>query len=146
MEKLFALRNIHLQPMADDDGFDLMIAYNDRLLDLNILIEFAGVAISEDSNVPEEISIHAISLQNDILYSYVLFVSGELLGPLPVYRLIADAVEFIERCNADTVLNDLEQICTSASRYDANYENREYYESIVWKFKTVLELIGENKK
>lgn len=141
MEKLFALKNILLQPLVDAYGDDLVIAYTEKLLDRNIILEFSGVSVNDDSGIPEEIGIFAIANVKNSIYLFTLFVSGEILGPLPVFRLVADAIEYIESCNKDTILSDLEEICTSVSVYDKNFENKEYYQSLVWKYNSALDLI-----
>lgn len=145
MEKLFAQKNIRLQPIVDQDGNDSFIAYTDKLLEYNILIEFYGVATDNYSDVPEEVGIFAVSHFKETYYSFVLFVTDGVLGPLPVFRIISDAIDFIEQCSPDTVLADLEEVSTSTSLYgNKSYEGKDYYESEVWKFKTAMELIGSN--
>lgn len=146
MEKLFALKNMGIQPIVDLYSDEINTAYTDKLLQLGVLIEFSGVAVHNDPHLPEGTSISASLYTDGVVYSYILFVSNEILGPLPVFRIIADAVEFIESCHTETVIEDLKQIVTSYSALNENYQNKEYYENEVWKHTTALELIWKKRE
>lgn len=146
MRKLFASKNIRIQSFIDTYGDDINIAYTEKLLQRNVFIEFSGVAVSDDDDVSEEVSVSASYRENGMIYSCVLFVSGEVLGPLPVFRIIADAIEFIENCDVQTVGEDLETIATSYDILDKDYENKEYYQNAMFKHTRALELIKKSRE
>ncbi|SKB96011.1 hypothetical protein SAMN05660841_03299 [Sphingobacterium nematocida] len=119
MKKLFASKDIRIQEMEDLYGGGINIAYTSKLLQLNVLIEFFGVSIEGDPYVYEEVGVYASIYEDGIVHSYVLFISGETLGPLPTFRLIADAVDFIEACDQYAVKEDLKGIAMSYSAIDS---------------------------
>lgn len=83
MEKLFKHNGIGLQPFVDEDGLDEHFAYTDKLLALNVLIEFY-TAITDDSeeNYEEETVVAAITYTEKCSYSFALFHSTNVTGPL----------------------------------------------------------------
>ncbi|PWN64134.1 hypothetical protein [Chryseobacterium viscerum] len=146
MKKLFALKNIGIQPITDLYSDKINIAYTGKLLQLGVLIEFRGVVFENEPYLPEEILVFANICANGIIHSYVLFVSHEVLGPLPVFRVIADAIEFIEQCKAGSVIEELKQVATSYSAIDKSYENKEYYKNELWKYTRALGLIRKKRE
>src|SRR5215217_8321675 len=113
MEKLLSSKNIHVQVIQDLNGEEIYFAYTKKLLELNILIEYYGVTTSDDDSISEEVAVFVYCKQDTSIHTYVLFVSDQVLGPLPIYRLIVDAVEFIEHCDAKTVLEEMKAVTTS---------------------------------
>ncbi|WDF77151.1 hypothetical protein PQ469_25015 [Mucilaginibacter sp. KACC 22773] len=77
---------------------------------------------------------------------FILFVSAETLGPLPVFRIIADAIEFIENCDRQTVKEDLKAIATSYEVLDKDYDNKKFYQNAVIKHTRALELIKKSRE
>ena len=144
MNKLFELNNIGLQEMVDEDGLDIYIAYTDDLLKKNLLIEFYEAEM-EDSI---ETAIFVISCDEVRSYTFVLSVSEEVMKPLQVYRIVADAIEFIAKCNKATVLVDMEAFATGVSTSD-DIENKkdriQVFEQEAWKFNTAMGLINDRR-
>lgn len=149
MKKLFALKNISLQPMVVQDGLDITIAYTKQLLAKDVLIEFYTAPTSDDPHdTEEETAVLAITYTKDRSYSFALFHSFEVIGPLILYRIVSDAIEFIENCDKDSLITDLEEIATgytTSDILDDPKDRKRIYDSEVWKFKTALELIGEKR-
>lgn len=145
MEKLFGSKNIRIQPIRDLYESETNIAYTDKLLKLNVFLEFFGVAIADDSSIPEETAVFAHHFDNDVVYSYVLFVSAQILGPLPVFRIIADAIEFIEMHDQRSANENLKAIATSYEILDHKHNNKKYYQNVIFKKRKALELIHEKQ-
>ena len=145
MEKLFISKGIRIQSIEDLDQEEVNFAYTSKLLHLNVLIEFFGVSVEGDPYVYEETGVFASIYENDVVHSYVLFVSGETLGPLPIFRIIADAIAFIEICDKETVKNDLKGIATAYSSIDNKFDNVQYYKNVVFKHTRALEMIKKNR-
>jgi len=131
--------------MEDLDGEEIRIAYTSKLLELNVLLQFFGVSVEGDPYTYEEIGVFASSYENTVLHSYVLFVSDQVLGPLPIVRVIADAIEFIEQCDKGSVIEDLKGISTSYAAIDSDHENPAYYNNAVAKHIQALELIKKTR-
>jgi hypothetical protein len=147
MEKLFAMGNIGLQQMVDEDGLDIFIAYTDDLLKKNLLIEFYQDSTSDDPGDYEtETAIFIISCDAERSYSFVLSVEADFIKPLFIYGIVAHAVEFIRTCDKGTVLADLQEICTGFSTSDEmeGLDGKRIYESDKWKFDTAMDLIRES--
>lgn len=132
--------------MEDLYGSEIDIAYTGKLLDLNVLIEFSGITVADDSAVSEEVGVFAHYFENGVVHSYVLFVSGEVLGPLPVVRIIADTVEFIERYGQEMVKENLKAIATFYEIIDRTHDNLKYYQNAVFKHTRALELIKKSRE
>lgn len=150
MERFFRHNNIWLQHFVDEDGIEKYYAYTDKLLAHNVLIEFY-TAVTDDSeeDYEEETAVLAIIHTEAISYSFALFHSYNVVGPLPLYRIIADAIDFIEHSSSETLLADLAEISTgdtSSDMMDDEADRKRIYDSDVWKFNTVLELIRERRK
>jgi hypothetical protein len=150
MEKLFARNNIGFQPIVDQDGLDINFAYTDKLLSLNVLIEFYTAVLDDsEENYEEETAVFAITYTKERSYSFALFVTSEVVGPLILFRIIADAIKFIEHSDKNSLLDDLEEIATGHTTSD-DVENprdrKEFYENELWKFNTALGLIEEKKR
>jgi hypothetical protein len=137
MEKLFAINNIKLQQINKEDE-QLYFAYTDSSLKKNVIIEFSGVSEAKNDFVYEEVAIFAYLRVNDTVYQYTLLVSPEVHGPLLIYNIIATAFRYIETCDTNTILSDLEQISTSVSTYDQTTEYKMYYKDILWKYDSVF--------
>lgn len=146
MEKLFASKNIRIQLMEDLYGSEINIAYTGKLLDLNVLIEFSGITVDDDPSLSEEVGVFANYFENGVVHSYVLFVSGEILGPLPVFRIIADAIEFIEKYGQEMVKENLKAIATFYEAIDRTHDNLKYYQNAVFKHTRGLELIKKSRE
>lgn len=146
MEKLFASKGIRVQSMEDLYESEIKIAYTGKLLELSVLIEFFGITVNDDLSIPEEVGVFVSCHENGVVYSYVLFTSAETLGPLPVFRIIADAVEFIESCDQLTVKEDLKAIATSYEVLDKDYGNKKFYQNAVFKHTRALELIKKSRE
>jgi hypothetical protein len=146
MEKLFALKTIALQQMVDEYGLDITIAYNEDLVKKNLLIEYYEVETGEGEDYEIETGVYVISCDRERSYSFVLYAAPDFIKPLFIYRLIADAVEFIANCSKETVLSDLEQISTGHTTSDdmGNLADRKrVFKSEKWKFDTAMELIKQ---
>lgn len=147
MEKLFERGKIGLQPFVAADGLDKHFAYTDKLLELNILIEFYTAVIDDsEENYEEETAIFAITYNKERSYSYALFHSVEVIGPLLLFRIIADAIHFIEHSSKGNLLDDLEEISTGHTTSDILEDPKEraaYLDAQIWEFKSVLELITD---
>lgn len=146
MEKLFASKGIRIQSIEDLYQNEINLVYTSKLLQLNVLIEYFGVSIEGDPYVYEEVGVFASIYKNDVVHSYVLFVSGETLGPLPIFRIVADAVAFIELCDEETVKEDLKRIATSYSSINNKNDNIKYYKNAVFKHTKALELIKKSRE
>ncbi|MBN8856687.1 MAG: hypothetical protein BGO55_06305 [Sphingobacteriales bacterium 50-39] len=150
MEKLFERSNIGLQQLVAEDGLDKYFAYTEKLLSLNVLIEcYTAVLDDSEADYEEETAIFAITYNEERSYSFALFVSSEVIGPLILFRIIVDAINFIEHSSKDSLLDDLEEIstgCTTSDVIDNIKERKEFYEDEVWEFKTVLDLIHDKGK
>ena len=144
MEKLLASKKISTVFMDDLFGEKINMAYTGKLFQSNILIEFFGVSVEGDPFIYEETGVFASLKQNDIIHSYVLFVSGETLGPLPISRVISDAVEYIESCGQKSLIEDLKEISTSYELIDANHDSKEFYKNALYKHNKSIEII-ENR-
>ncbi|TDX00456.1 hypothetical protein [Dinghuibacter silviterrae] len=149
MENLFKVKNIGLQPLVDQDGLDVHMVYTEKLLSLNVLIEFYTAVIDDsEEGYEEETVIFAITYTKERSYTFSLFHSLNVVGPLQLYRTIADAIEFIERSSKDTLLADMEEISTGHTTSDIAdnpRDRKKIYEDDVWKFKTTLDLIAERR-
>ncbi|SOD17713.1 hypothetical protein [Pedobacter xixiisoli] len=141
MEKLFASKNIHIVSIKDLYNDERRIAYTSKLLKLNVLINFYGVVVEDKSDVYEEVGIFASYLENDIVHVYVLFISDNVLGPLPIFRLVVDAVDFIENCEAGSVKEDLKAISTFYSSLEDSAESMDDYDNAQFIHVRALEQI-----
>lgn len=150
MEKLFTRNNIGFQPIVDQDGLDINFAYNDKLLSLNVLIEFYTAVLDDsEANYEEETAVFAITYTKERIYSFALFVTSEVVGPLILFPIIANAINFIEHSDKNTLLDDLEEIATGHSTSDDvenPHDRKNLYENELWKFNTALDLIKEKKR
>lgn len=150
MEKLFQRGNIGLQPFVDEEGLDEHFAYTEQLLALNVLIEiYTAVLDDSEEGYEEETVIFATTYDQERSYSFALFHSTEVVGPLVLYGIISDAISYIEQSNKETLLDDLEEISTgqtTSELADTPQLRKKIYESDVWKFKSVIELIKENRR
>ncbi|WP_341836916.1 hypothetical protein WJU16_03380 [Chitinophaga pollutisoli] len=149
MEKLFERNNFGLQPFVDEDGQDTYFAYTDKLLALNVLIEFyTAVTDDTEENYEEETVVSAITYTENRSYSFALFHSTNVIGPLILYRIVADAIHFLEQSSKATLLEDLEEISTGGTTSDVmdnEADRKRVYDSDVWKFTSVLDLIKEKR-
>ena len=144
MEKLFKRKNINLQSFINEEEDIEYFAYNDKLLYYNILIKFGTSVLDySDENYEEETGISVISYDADFSYSFILFVSAEVVGPLLLYRIILDAIDFIDKSEEDTVLADLEEISTGHIKHSRTDKNS-YYENDVSEFRKILNLINNS--
>ncbi|QEM05015.1 hypothetical protein DIU31_016375 [Mucilaginibacter rubeus] len=142
MENLFASKNIQIVPIVDMYESELYFAYTPKLLQLNVFVEFFGVSKNDDDEVPEEVGVFANYYENGEVYTYVIFSSPELLGPLPVFRIIVDAVEFIENSNSHSVKELLKEIATSSEKIDKSHPNNKYYQNALFKYNAAEQLIN----
>lgn len=147
MERLFERNNIGLQHFVDEDGLDKYYAYTDKLLARNVLLEFY-TAVTDDSEeeYEEETAVFVITHTGNRSYSFALFHSLNVVGPLQLFRLIADAIDFIERADSDNLLVDLTEISTGSTTsdmVDSVADRKRIYDSDVWKFSSVLDLIKQ---
>ena len=141
MEKLFKRKNIDLQSFINEDEDIEYFAYNDKLLYYNILIKFGTSVLDySDENYEEETGISVVSYDADFSYSFILFVSTEVVGPLLLFRIISDAIDFIDKSEENTVLEDLEEISTGHIKHSRTDKNS-YYENDVSEFRKILNLI-----
>ncbi|WP_447642592.1 MULTISPECIES: hypothetical protein [Chitinophagaceae] len=65
---------------------------------------------------------------------------------LVLYRIVADAIHFIEQSSKATLLEDLEEISTGGTTSDvmeSKAERKRVHDSDVWKFTSVLDLIKQ---
>lgn len=141
MEKLLRSKNIETQPIQDLYSDDISFAYTKKLLDLNVLIEYYGVSSADTDEVWEEVAVFAHLKEGPVIHSYVLLVSNEVLGPLPIYRVIVDAVEFIERCEVKNVVEEMKAIATSYEVLTKAFEDPEFYENAIYMHNKAIELI-----
>lgn len=150
MEKLFKHNNIGLQQYEDEDGLDKYYAYTDKLLARNVLIEFYTAVIDDsDENYEEETAIIAHTYTEDRSFSFPLFHSLHVVGPLQLYRIIADAIDFIERSDSNNLLDDLTEISTGSTTsdmMDSVEDSERIYDNDIWEFTAVLDLIKERHK
>lgn len=123
MEKLFATKNIELLPMLHAELGERTLAFTDMLLQASLLFEIDGVCLAENNNTYEEVTIFATYQTPTSYHKYVLFVSDAVLGPLPIFRIVADAVEYIESCDVSTWVEDLKQIATA---YETTGVDKDY--------------------
>jgi hypothetical protein len=151
MEKLLALKKIGLQQIvSEDDGLDVFMAYTDDLLKKNLLIEYYGVVTADtEEDFEEETAVSIITYDKERCYSFILFAEPSFMKPMQVYRIIVDAIEFIESCDKESVLSDIEDICTGFSTSDDisdRKDRKRYYELEKRKFDTAMELIRQKGK
>ncbi|MBX3242284.1 MAG: hypothetical protein KIT80_14955 [Chitinophagaceae bacterium] len=149
MEKLFERNNIGYQLFVDEDGQDIHFAYTDKLLALNVLIEFyTAVTDGSEENYEEETVVAAITYTEKCSYSFALFHSTNVIGPLLLYRIVADAVHFIEQSGKTSLLEDLAEISTGGTTSDVmdnKADRKRVYDSDVWRFTSVLDLIKQKR-
>jgi hypothetical protein len=111
MEKLFQRGDIGLQPFVDEEGSDELFAYTDKLLDLNVLIEFYNAIVDDsEENYESETAIFAITYDEERSYTFSLFHSTGVTAPLVLYSIISNAIKYIEHSSKDNLLDDLEEI------------------------------------
>jgi len=99
MKKLFQLNNIGLQEMVDEVGLDIFISYTEALLTKRILIKFYEAEIGDGEG---ESAVFAICCNEPAGYSYTLFHGFEPMKLLVVFRVVADAIQFISACSSET--------------------------------------------
>lgn len=145
MKKLLLCKNIHIQSFQDLYNSGINVAYTDELLRRKVLIEFGGVSICDDPYIYDEVTVSASYVEGENIHTYILFVSGETLGPLPIFRIIADAVDYIEQCDQINLLEELKSIATSYDYIDEHFENREYYNNELFKHAQTRQLIKEGR-
>ena len=146
MEKIFRRNNIGIQRLKVEEHHHPFFAYTDKLLELGVLIEFYTVEIEEDE---EETVVLANTYTKDCSYSFALFHTYDVFGAVPLYRIIADAIAFIEKSTKETLLDDLEDISTgdtTSDTMDNAQDRKRVYESDVWKFNAVVEAIRVRRK
>jgi len=145
MNKLFALNNIEIQEMVDEDGLDISIAYTDDLLEKNVLVEFYEAALEEES----ETAVFVISCDKVRSYTFTLYVVNDFIKPLQIFRLVCDAIDFIKSCNKETLFADLAEISTGVSTSDEledKNDSKRVFKQDSWKFKTAMELIEGSRR
>jgi len=132
--------------MTDEYGPKCTMAYTEDLLQKNILIEFSQDHLG-DAEI--ETVIFAISCTEKVSYLYTLFDSLNDIGPLELYRKIADAIFFIQSCSARTALKDLEEIAIEvkiSSNVESHDIDKMVFEDNYRKFTTALQLIEEARR
>jgi hypothetical protein len=144
MKKILALNNINTIQSVYVDLTSRDVAYTDKLLELNVIIDFYGVPISNKVENREETNVSATIYRDGIFHHYILFSSVEILGPLVVTRLIVDAVQFIETCDRENVIEELKKIATDYLVVEKNEENIEYYEITETEYIDALKMIKKN--
>lgn len=148
MEKLFQRNNIGIQHLVDENGVDVYYAYTEKLLAHNVLIKFYTAVLDDsEEDYEEETAIIVYAHTENLSYSFPLFHSVDVVGPLQLYRIIADAIGFLDHSTRDTILDDLAQIATGYSSSDVMNnpeDNKRIYETDVWRFSEVMDLIRKN--
>ena len=145
MDKLFALHHIDIQELVDQEGRDIFIAYNDDLLEKNVLIEF----YEEDQGDNRETAVFVFSCDNERSYRFTLYVVDDVLTPLVIFPIVANAIDFIKHCNKETLFDDLPEISThhvTSEQFDDKRNSQLIFELDAWKFNTAMELIAENRR
>ncbi|WP_346319355.1 hypothetical protein [Chitinophaga sp. YIM B06452] len=147
MEKLFARNGISLLAVEGEEGIITFYAYTEALLAHQVLIKIYTVVLDDtNKGYEEETAVIAITYDRERSYSYVLFVSHDVTGPLLLYRIVADAIDFIQHAGKKTLLEDLETISTGHTTSDdleSALERKELYESEVKEFNAILALIAQ---
>lgn len=149
MYRIFKHNNIGLQQFKVEEWHHPFYAYTDKLLELGVLIEFYTAEIGEgEDDYEEETSVLVLTHTEACSYSFVLFHSYDVIGPVPLYRIIADAIDFIEHSSRKTLLDDLEDISTggtSSDMMETEAERDMIYKSDVRKFNSVVDLIRQRR-
>jgi hypothetical protein len=147
MKKILALNNIKTVQSLYLDLTFRDVAYTDKLLELNVIIDFNGVPISNKVENRDETIVSATLYQEDgTFHDYLLFSSDEILGPLIITRLIIDAVHFIETCDKENVIEELKTIATDYAVVEKNEDNLEYYEITETEYFDALKLIKKSEE
>ncbi len=144
MTRLFERNNINTLPFIGDDGTHKTIIYTNTLLAFNVFFEYYIIENETASDFTEETVVSAITLSNAQCYSYDLFKDDEFTSPLVLYRVIADAITFIEKTSQKELLNDLKEICYShftSSMFLDEQEKKQYNDIRKKDFDTVMGII-----
>lgn len=120
MKKILALNNIETIYSVYADLTSRETAYTLKLLELGVIIDFRGVPIVNQKDFREETHVFASIHRDGIFYQYTLFSTDEILGPLVITRLIIDAVNYIETCNSENIIEELKEISTGYSVVNKN--------------------------
>ena len=110
---------------------------------------YTAVVDDSEDNFEEETAVFAVTFTEESSYSYTLFHSTEVIGPLLLFRIVADAIDFIEQSDKSSLLEDLEELSTgstSSLTMKDIADQKRIYDSDVYEFKTVLELIEAGRK
>jgi hypothetical protein len=168
MEALFALSNLRVIDMVDQDGQDLKIAYNQFLLEKRVLIsmyeqqEKKGVddnvepmiddsGKGEDDDEPRSpfVSSFIVALTYDdhAFYTHVLF-SQPMATPWVLWALIAERVaKHVCKIPLHGVVDALKEIAVDtlpSNRHKTQRERQKEYDELKWIFTTFSELTLEH--
>jgi hypothetical protein len=141
MKKILALNNIGTIQSVYADSTSRDVAYTPKLLELNVIIDFKGVPIVNQKDFQEETNVFATIHRDGKLHTYNLFSSDEIMGPLIISRLIIDAIEFIETCDKDDVIEQLKEI---ASEYFVIDESTEFYKITRKEYFDAINMISKS--
>jgi len=147
MEKLLRSKKIDLISLPQTDGTIEYYAYNQDLLDKNLLIHFYHYQVSDrEDDMEVETPVFIKSIINGDPYTFTCFYHNDLIEPAPMvlFRIIVDLVEYIGCCTKETILNDLAHAATNVTKADKE-EDIEDYEDDVVEFEEVMRLISEKR-
>jgi hypothetical protein len=151
MEKLLKSKGIQLVVAGSQEGDETFYAYNQDLLDKNLLIEFYHYEIDPDSEGSEiETAVFVLAIDGDCSYNFTMYYEMGLVEtpPIVLFRIITDIIDFIKVCEKEQVIHALSPIATgvSSSKEWTEPKDREIaYAKDSAKFNSVMQLIELKK-
>ncbi|ALR29262.1 hypothetical protein ATE47_01370 [Chryseobacterium sp. IHB B 17019] len=105
-----------------------------------------GVPLSNKVNNRDETNVLATIHREGTFHQYMLFTSADVLGPLVITRLIVDAVQFIETCNRENVIEELKKIATDYKVVEKNKEDLKSYKITETEYFDAIRMIEKSNE
>lgn len=151
MEKLLKSKGIQLVAAGSQSGDETYYAYNQDILDKNLIVEFYHYEIDDDSEGGEiETAVFIIAIDGDCSYNFTAYHAIGLVEtpPIVLFRIIADLVDFIGTCAKEHLIEDLGQAATgisSSKEWKQEKDRKAAYARDSAKFNLVRQLIELKK-
>ncbi|MET7000692.1 hypothetical protein [Chitinophaga defluvii] len=147
MEKMLLWKGIGVVADNTPEEEGTFYAYSEDLLKKNVLLKFYSCELAEDEI---ETVVHALALYKGVAYTFYLYHHLDGLPPFPIqlFRIITDLVEYLTFCQANTLIDDLNALCSaniSSDDKDMEPDYRLSYENEEDEFVRILGLIEQKR-